>query len=167
MGTDATITAPPPQAGQVRREVGAFARGADPSLVHGLDPGQRAGGEIEPGRGVGLDHRGWGAAGVADSGHGLHGGVRRHPHLDGTAGCPLGEHGQEVPGEQPDVSGLATSQGGLDVGGVGAADGHTVSLGRRDAAGGGWDPVPQVSSSARLRPRVGVGSTTAKWSPPT
>ena len=62
-----------------------------------------AGRERDPGLGVGLDHGGRGAAGVADTLDHLDGRERRHPDLDRPAGRPLLEHGEEVLGQQPQV----------------------------------------------------------------
>ena len=52
---------------QVRREVGALAAGADPAGVLGGVPGERAGGQRDPGVRVDLDDGGRGAPGVPDA----------------------------------------------------------------------------------------------------
>ena len=70
-------------------------------------PVELAGRQRDPGRGVGLDDGRRGAARVPHAGDDLRCGVRRNADLDGVAGRTLGEHGQEVLGEQLSSAGGA------------------------------------------------------------
>ena len=74
-----------PSQREVGRQVGALAGGADPAGLLGVGPGELAGREGDPGVGVQLDDGRRGATGVAHAGDHLHGGVRRHAHLDRVA----------------------------------------------------------------------------------